>query len=154
MLTTQKSSTGFDGIKIAINPVLDPSKDLVQFIGTHQYFVPRKDGIQTYTMTQSDIDEYTNYELLFTNNTYVIESTHDELLGDNISKIKLLMKQIELETNDTHVFVTNKIGHRLTEEFVRGDLKYILNDIINDLSNDKNVLHSPDFSTPDIVLEK
>lgn len=145
--------TKFSGIKIAINPVLKPSVDLVQFIGTHEYFVERQDGQKFYTLSQHDIDMYKGHYFSLTPNTYIILSDHDELLGNNIDKVQRLMKHIEIDTNEDHVFITNKIGHRLSNNFIKGDFKYILNDIINDVSNDSNVLFSPDLSTSDLVLE-
>lgn len=74
---------------IAINPVLDPQRQLARWLNQEQkYFCPRLDGVQTYTLTPEvlalygdfDAKDSVRYNRL---NISALCSSADELLGDS-----------------------------------------------------------------------
>lgn len=106
----------FEGIKIAVNPALHPEKDLnlPSMMGTRPYLQKRVNREEkTYTMTEADLEEYRGVPLRMTKDTYIIQSSHDETLGDYTAEAAQLLA----EHHDHHT-ITDKIGHRLTKEFL------------------------------------
>lgn len=120
----------FEGIKIAVNPALHPEKDLnlPSMMGTRPYLQKRVNREEkTYTMTEADLEEYRGVPLRLTKDTFIIQSSHDETLGDYTAEAAQLLAEIhdyvmdDGETATIHEAyhtITDKIGHRLTKEFL------------------------------------
>lgn len=128
----------FEGIKIVVNPALHPENDLnnPSMMGTRPYLQQRLNPEEkTYTMTKADLDEYHNVPLHLTQKTFIIQSSHDETLGDYTAEAVQLLAEIHDYVADDgelvpdHVFyhtITDKIGHRLTKEFLEDSWFYNL----------------------------
>ena len=93
--------------KVAVNPVIKPesSLDRIDVLGTHEYFNPRADGVQTFEVKPEHLQEFVGIELHITPQTYIIGSTHDELLGDLTGVYRKLVGERFTSTSET--------GHRI-----------------------------------------
>lgn len=118
----------FEGIKIAINPALHPEHDLnrATMMGTHPYLQKRLNPEErTYTMTEEDLHEYRDVYLKVTADTHIIQSSHDEVLGNYTAEaIALLATQHSPPQEECFHTVTDLIGHRLTKEFLMNEQFY------------------------------
>lgn len=120
----------FEGIKIAVNPALHPEKDLnlPSMMGTRPYLQKRVNREEkTYTMTEADLEEYRGVPLRLTKDTFIIQSSHDETLGDYTAEAAQLLINLHdyvmddgavATIHEAYHTITDKIGHRLTKEFL------------------------------------
>lgn len=128
----------FEGIKIAVNPALHPERDLnnPSMMGTRPYLQKRLNPEEkTYTMTKADLDEYHNVPLHLTQKTFIIQSSHDETLGDYTAEATQLLTALHdyvmyegevAPVHEAYHTITDKIGHRLTKEFLEDSEFYNL----------------------------
>lgn len=114
--------------KIAVNPALNPENSLsfLPEIGqTVDYYNPREDGVQTFTCQLSDLDEFRGIEKYITPVTYIIGSSHDELLGDLREQYRELVGE--------RFHDSSQLGHRITPEFTAiptGDFYKVLSRLL------------------------
>ena len=114
--------------KIAVNPVINPETSLRHLpeIGQEvEYFNPRADGVQTFTCSVEDLEEFVGIEKHITPDTHIVGSSHDEMLGD-------LRPQYRQLAGD-HFHESNQLGHRITPEFIAiptGDFYKVLSQFL------------------------
>lgn len=119
----------FEGVKIAVNPTLHPEKDLnlPSMMGTRPYLQKRVNREEkTYTMTEADLAEYVGVPLHLTDKTLIIQSTHDEVLGDYLNEAhQLLLSHLVVQHSqdeaeamaELYHLQTDAMGHRTNPEF-------------------------------------
>lgn len=114
--------------KIAVNPAINPETSLRHLpeIGQEvEYFNPRADGVQTFTCSVEDLEEFVGIEKHITPDTHIVGSSHDEMLGD-------LRPQYRQLAGD-HFHESNQLGHRITPEFIAiptGDFYKVLSQFL------------------------
>lgn len=114
--------------KIAVNPVINPETSLRHLpeIGQEvEYFNPRADGVQTFTCSVEDLEEFVGIEKHITPDTHIVGSSHDEMLGD----LRLQYRQLAGD----HFHESNQLGHRITPEFIAiptGDFYKVLSQFL------------------------
>ena len=114
--------------KIAVNPAINPEDSLsvLPEIGQEvEYYNPREDGVQAFTCTLADLDEFRGIKKYITPVTHIIGSDNDELLGDLREQYK------ELVGDNFHE--SSQLGHRITPEFIAiptGDFYKVLESLM------------------------
>lgn len=127
----QTLAADFDGYKVAINPPLHG--DFKNLLGTDiPYFKSRMNKEElTFDFTEADADEIKNFDLTKTVNprTFIVCSEQDELLGDMFPCAENLMLPYKGDGNN-HVIRTNRMGHRISQQFIEKEIGNILQSII------------------------
>ena len=130
--------------KVLINPALQPVENLMKVAGkgTFEYFGPREDGVQEYTLDDEYYQDLGVWEqMLYASNltdddiehTSLIFGTADEELGT--SNLPLA----EAAYGKEHMYFLENMGHRFNPNFM-----YALVDIIN------KTLGAPVFEMVDV----
>ena len=130
-----------DGVaKIAINPAMHPSEllpTLVEIGKPIEYFGEREDGATTYTLTKVDIEDFRSTEHEFYTNTLDEEYTYetygvfgadDDVVNDIDEFLSLYRKY--------RVTRVNGLGHRLTEDCIKREIKNVILDAIDNMSKE------------------
>lgn len=78
----------YTGPKLVVNPVVDPVRDLRQFVGKCYYKPGRPDGQSEFDFTEEMLEEFGE---LHCNNRYLYNTmchytAHDQVLGENIKR--------------------------------------------------------------------
>ena len=96
--------------KLAVNPVINPttSLDREEMLGIHEYFNERADGQQTVLVTREHLQEFIGIKFHLTDNTFIVGSTHDELLGNLTHAYQQLVGE--------RFTPTDEIGHRINPQ--------------------------------------
>lgn len=101
-----------DAELVIVNPALFPHITLARWLNEPQeYFCPRLDGVQTYTLTEEVLDKYLKYDAVGAvknklNRTHALCSTCDELIGSrHIEALTPIMPQERLT-------IVNDFGHQ------------------------------------------
>ena len=110
-----------DVVKIVCNPALSIADSVRNTIGLgqHKYFCDRIDGKQTFELSEEMCLGYENYIATHTplqgKENYAIFSAHDELLGDEASRIA---QQVVSDTGYC-VSIDPKGAHRITSSTIK-----------------------------------
>ena len=110
-----------DVVKIVCNPALSIADSVRNTIGLgqHEYFCDRINGKQTFELTEAMCLGYENYIATHTplqgKENYAIFSAHDELLGDEASRIA---QQVVSDTGYC-VSIDPKGAHRITSSTIK-----------------------------------
>lgn len=114
-------TNALETIKIVCNPALsiaDCVRNTIGF-GLHEYFCNRIDGKQTFELTEDICLGYENYIASHTpllgKESYAIFSAHDELLGDDASRIA---QQVVSDAGYS-VSIDPKGVHRITSSTIK-----------------------------------
>ena len=109
-----------DAVLVVVNPCLNPKEALSQWKNKElEYFCPRLDGIQTYTVTQSVLDKYNQYDTMEAleakcSRIYALCSTRDELLGNShIEVLSPILSHLPY-VKAMHFNTADDFGHRCT----------------------------------------
>ena len=123
-----------DAFLVVVNPCLNPKETLAQWKDEElEYFCPRLDGIQTYTVTQSVLDKYNLYDTMEAldekcSRIYTLCSTRDELLGSShIDVLSPILSRLPY-MKAMHFNTADDFGHRCTGTGMNHLLK-LLDDI-------------------------
>lgn len=76
----------FDGPRLVVNPVVDPVRDLRQFLGANTYKPGRPDGQTTFLFTEEMLQEYATLEVQPLSRTLCHHTAHDHVLGEAIKE--------------------------------------------------------------------
>lgn len=119
---------------IVINPTVEPLNDLEQFLGKNNYLNPRKDKSTSFNFTEGALIKFSQYEKNLEkkvennkNLIYAIISDKDKTL--RISSLKFFKSILDKK----NIIKTDKIGHRLDDEYILHDLRDL---VISILEND------------------
>ena len=110
-----------EGVKIVCNPALSIADSVRNTIGLgeHEYFCDRINGKQTFELSEEMCLGYENYIATHTplqgKENYAIFSAHDELLGDEASRIA---QQVVSDTGYC-VSIDPKGAHRITSSTIK-----------------------------------
>lgn len=105
-----------DAKLVVVNPCTQPAETLAQWKDQElDYFCPRLDGVQTYTLTQEVLDKYDKYDIekeikAKTGRLYALCSTADELIGDQ--HIKTLQPLLPTE----RLMIVDDFGHQCRDK--------------------------------------
>lgn len=105
-----------DAKLVIVNPSTHPDQTLSRWLDQEQqYFCPRLDGVQTYTMTREVLDKYTKYDIEKEVKTKAARlnalcSTADELIGDR--HIKTLQPLLPPEK----LMIVDDFGHQCRDK--------------------------------------
>lgn len=109
-----------DALLVVVNPCLNPKEALSQWKNEElEYFCPRLDGVQTYTVTQSVLDKYNLYDTMEAldekcSRIYALCSTRDELLGtSHIDVLRPILSRLPY-VKAIHFNTADDFGHRCT----------------------------------------
>ena len=108
-----------DAELVVVNPVIDPLKTMARWLDQPQkYFCSRKDGVQTYTLTQEVLDKYKKYKVLDkvfenVNRIHALCSHSDEIIG--YDHIENLLPYLPME----RLMIVNDFGHQCKGEGIK-----------------------------------
>ena len=109
-----------DAILVVVNPCLNPKEALSQWKNEElEYFCPRLDGVQTYTVTQSVLDKYNLYDTMEAieekcSHIYALCSSRDELLGTyHVDVLSPILSHLSC-VKAMHFNTADDFGHRCT----------------------------------------
>lgn len=133
---------------VVVNPAVNPTQDLRQFLGENKYLNPRKDKAVSFEFKEYDLNKFRRYEAklddkieLNKNLIWAILSNRDETIKK--SNDEFFKKRLK----ERHIIITDEIGHRLEDDYILHDLRDL---IINILENDE--YRNPELEQ-DIVYE-
>ncbi len=105
-----------DAKLVVVNPCTQPAETLGQWKDQElDYFCPRLDGVQTYTLTQEVLDKYEKYDIekeikAKSDRLYALCSTADELIGDQ--HIRTLQPLLPSE----RLMIVDDFGHQCRDK--------------------------------------
>lgn len=109
-----------DAVLVVVNPCLNPKETLSHWKDEElEYFCPRLDGVQTYTVTQSVLDKYNQFDTRVAleakcSRIYALCSTRDELLGtSHIDVLRPILSHLPY-VKAMHFNTADDFGHRCT----------------------------------------
>lgn len=130
-----------DGVaKITINPAMHPSvllPTLVDIGKPIEYYGERADGATTYTLTKKDIEDFKEIENKFYNDTLDEEYTY-ETYGVFGTEDDVVNNYDEFcgYYRPYRVSRVNGLGHRLTEDCIKKEIKNIILDAIKNMDKE------------------
>lgn len=114
----------FDGPKIVVNPVVDPLRDLRQFLGTNTYKPGRPDGQLVFEFTEDMLMEFGLLEPQSLEKVICHYTAHDGLLGESI-KDEYSDRFYSLQLIDEDILP----GHFMTHKYVKKALTPLLSSL-------------------------
>ena len=101
----------FAGNKFVVNPVVNPLRDLRQFIGMNTYKPGRADGLTDFEFTEDMLNEFGRLSIGNTDNVLCHHALHDQVIGsaiiDDYRQIFSKRKEIDEKILPNH-FLTFK----------------------------------------------
>lgn len=113
------------GPKLVVNPVVDPVRDLRQFLGEYTYKPGRPDGQTTFLFTEEMLQEYATLEVQPLSRTLCHHTAHDHVLGEAIKADYARMSSQRQEIADNIL-----PNHFLTFRYVKTVFGQTLEDIL------------------------
>ncbi|MCF0220141.1 MAG: hypothetical protein HUK14_10200 [Muribaculaceae bacterium] len=118
--------SSFAGVKLVVNPVMEPLRDLKQFLGHNCYKEGRADGQTDFEFTSDMLAEFALLKPHDLDSVVCHYTSHDQLLGEAIKDdyIRMFNKRKE---------ISDKVlpSHFLTFKYVKRDFGEVLKELLD-----------------------